>query len=110
MAKKETRFTSPKFLSELGAPWYGAAKAITAWYIDISEQLAQGALDLQERATSWAKDTPLAPFFTTQQALVRQFVEGSASMARRLWQIERRAESEKRAVDWYTVNSSGRRA
>jgi len=30
----------------------------------------------------------LAPFFTAQHDLVRQFVEGSASIARRLWQIE----------------------
>ena len=88
MAEQEKRVSFPQLFSELGTPWYGTAKAITAWYIDTSEQLAKRVLDFQERATSWAKDTPLAPFFTAQHDLVRQFVEGSASMARRLWQIE----------------------
>jgi len=88
MAEQEKRVPFPQLFSELGTPWYGAAKALTAWYIDTNEQLAKRALDFQERTTSWAKDTPLAPFFSAQHDLVRKFVEGSATMARRLWQIE----------------------
>ena len=97
MAEKETQFPFPRFVSELSTPWYGAAKALTAWYIDTNEQMAKRALDFQEKATSWAKDTPWAPFFTAQHNLGRQFVEGSVNIARRLWQIEKGEGTRKRA-------------
>ena len=98
MAEKEPRVPFTQLFSELSSHWYGAAKALTAWYIDTNEQLAKRALDFQERATSWAKDTPLAPFFTAQHDMVRQFVEGSAGIARRLWQIERGEGAKRRAA------------
>lgn len=97
MAEKENRFPSFKLFSELSAPWCSGAKKMAAWYIDTGEKLAESALGFQEKATSWAKDTPWAPLFETQNALARQFVEGSASLARSLWQIEKEGEAEKRA-------------
>ncbi len=62
-------------------------KKAAAWYIETSEKVAHQALDLQERATGWAKDTPFAPLFEAQHSIARRFVERSASAARTLWQI-----------------------
>jgi hypothetical protein len=62
-------------------------KKAAAWYIETSEKLANQALELQERATGWAKDTPFAPLFEAQTSFARKFVERSASAARTLWQI-----------------------
>ena len=64
----------------------GVRKA-AAWYIEASEKLANQALELQERATGWAKDTPFAPLFEAQHSFARKFVERSANAARTLWQI-----------------------
>jgi hypothetical protein len=63
-------------------------KKAAAWYIETSEQLANQALELQERATGWAKDTPFAPLFEAQNSFARKFVERSAHAARTLWQIQ----------------------
>jgi hypothetical protein len=63
-------------------------KKAAAWYIETSEKLANQALELQERATGWAKDTPFAPLFEAQHSIARKFVERSASAARTLWQIQ----------------------
>jgi len=43
---------------------------------------------MQEKATSWAKETPLASIFETQHSLARKFIERSVTAARNLWQIE----------------------
>jgi len=63
------------------------AKKAAAWYIDTSEKFAKQALELQERATGWAKETPLAPLFEAQNSIARKFVERSASAARNLWRL-----------------------
>jgi hypothetical protein len=63
-------------------------KKAAAWYIETSEKLANQALELQEKATGWAKDTPFAPLFEAQHSLARKFVERSANAARTLWQIQ----------------------
>jgi hypothetical protein len=62
-------------------------KKAAAWYIETSEKLANQALEFQERATGWAKDTPFAPLFEAQHSIARKFVERSANAARTLWQI-----------------------
>lgn len=62
-------------------------KKAAAWYIETSEKLANQAIELQEKATVWAKDTPFAPLFEAQNSLARKFVERSANAARTLWQI-----------------------
>jgi Phasin protein len=64
------------------------AKKAAAWYIEASEKLANQALDFQERAMGWAKDTPFAPLFEAQNSFARRFVESSVDAARRLWQIQ----------------------
>jgi phasin protein len=65
-----------------------AVKKAAAWYIETSEKLANQALELQEKAMGWAKDTPFAPLFEAQSSLARKFVEQSANAARTLWQIQ----------------------
>jgi hypothetical protein len=63
-------------------------KKAAAWYIETSEKLANQALELQERATGWAKDTPFAPLFEAQHSIARKFVERTANAARTLWQLQ----------------------
>ena len=62
-------------------------KKAAAWYIETSEKFANQALELQEKATGWAKDTPFAPLFEAQHSMARKFVERSANAARTLWQL-----------------------
>lgn len=62
-------------------------KKVAAWYIDTSEKFANQALELQERANGWAKDTPLAPIFEAQNSMAKKLVERSVNVARNLWQI-----------------------
>jgi len=64
------------------------AKKAAAWYIDNSEKFAKQAIELQEKATTWAKETPLASLFETQTSMARKFVERSAAAARNLWEIQ----------------------
>lgn len=63
-------------------------KKAAAWYIETGEKFAHQALELQEKAMGWAKDTPFAPLFEAQNSLARKFVERSANAARTLWQIQ----------------------
>ncbi len=65
----------------------GVKKAV-AWYVETGEKLANQTLELQEKATGWAKDTPFAPLFEAQTSFARKFVERSANAARTLWQIQ----------------------
>ena len=62
-------------------------KKVAAWYIDTNEKLANEAIKMQQTATGWAKDTPLAPVFEAQQEFSKRFVQRSAEVARRIWQI-----------------------
>jgi hypothetical protein len=81
-----------KMFSEMAAPWCGPLKQVATQYLDTSEKWAQKALELNEKTTAWAKDTPLAPLFETQRSLARQVIETSTTFARQLWQIETKAE------------------
>lgn len=76
------RITGGNLLSVKGA------KKFAAWYIDTSEKVANQALDFQESATKWAKETPLAPIFEAQIEYGKKFVERSANAARSLWRLE----------------------
>lgn len=63
-------------------------KKAAAWYIETAEKLATQAIELQEKATGWAKETPLAPIFDAQHSMARKMLERSTAAARNLWQIE----------------------
>jgi hypothetical protein len=90
VAEKESREGMFDAFSKLGEAFFSleGAKKTAAWYIDSSEKLARQAIELQEKATIWAKETPFASLFETQTSMVRKFVERSAAAARNLWQIE----------------------
>jgi hypothetical protein len=49
--------------------------------------LAKQAIELQEKGSEWAKNTPLAPFLEMQTLIASKLVERSATAARDLWQI-----------------------
>jgi hypothetical protein len=85
---QENRVSFFQLCSQLNAPWWSGIQRIAAWYINISEQLTRRALDLQEQATGWAKDTPWAPLFQSQHSLASQWIDGSVALARSLWRLE----------------------
>jgi len=74
--------------TDLSASWRNDMKKMVASYIDTTEGLAKGTLALQERATTWAKNTPWAPLFAALRDVTSQWIEGSANLARKLWRIE----------------------
>lgn len=83
----EKMFESFSKMNESFLSLDGAKKA-AAWYIETTEKFATQALELQEKATEWAKETPLAPIFEAQSSIARKLIERSASAARNLWHIE----------------------
>jgi len=91
-------FTDPasnpfaKVWVDLNAPLYGSLKQLATQSIDTSEEWAKKVIDWNEKATAWAKSTPLASFFETQRSFASQVIENSASFARSLWRIEPKAE------------------
>jgi hypothetical protein len=56
---------------------------------------------VQRWASSWAKDTPVAPLLEEQQNVAQEFVERSVEVTRRLWllQLERGEEATERAEE-----------
>ena len=90
MAEKETREGMYEAFSKLGESFFSidGAKKAAAWYIDTTERVATQALEMQEKAISWAKETPLASLFEAQHNMARKFIERSATAARNLWKIE----------------------
>lgn len=87
--EKENREGMFEAFSKLGESVFSleGAKKAAAWYIETSERFAHQALELQEKATGWAKETPLAPLFEAQHNLARKLIERSATAARNLWQV-----------------------
>jgi hypothetical protein len=90
MSQKETREGMFEAFSKMGETSFSieGAKKAAAWYLDTTERVATQALELQEKATGWAKETPLASLFEAQQSMARKFVERSLTAARSLWQFE----------------------
>jgi len=88
VAEKETGFFES--FSKLGENSFmnleGAKKA-AAWYIDTSEKLAKQALEMQEKAAGWVKETPFAPMIEAQHKFARKMIERSVTTARTLWQL-----------------------
>jgi len=90
MAEAEATPSFFERIQEAGAKLFDseAAKNAVAAYIDNNEKLAKEFVGLQERMTSWAKDTPFAAILEAQRDLATKFIETSASSARKLWRIE----------------------
>ena len=89
MAEHHSRSSKEStYSTNLNTAWRNDMKKMIASYIDTSEGLAKGTLAFQERATAWAKNTPLAPLFASSREITGQWIEGSANLARKLWRIE----------------------
>jgi hypothetical protein len=91
MAKKANHDSASTAATDLNASWRHDMRGLVADYIDASEKLAKGALDFQDRITTWAKGTPWVSLINTQRDLASQWIEGAASLARKLWSIEEEA-------------------
>ncbi|MGH9343567.1 MAG: hypothetical protein ACRD19_07395, partial [Terriglobia bacterium] len=90
MAEKENREGLYESVGKLSEAWlsFDGAKKAASWYIENSQKVANQALDLQQKVTEWAKDTPLARMFELQNSIARKFVERSADLARTVWRIQ----------------------
>jgi hypothetical protein len=92
MAKKANHDSASTAATDLSASWRHDMREIVAEYVDAGERLAKAALAFQERViTTWAKDTPWASLFNTQRDMASQWIEGAASLTRKLWSIEEEA-------------------
>jgi hypothetical protein len=89
VAEEKASTMSFESIAKAGREYFSleGAKKFAAWYIETTEKIANDALDMQARATSWAKETPLAPVFAAQHELGRKFVERSAEAARTIWRL-----------------------
>ena len=67
---------------------YESNEKFAAWYIDTTEKVANQAIDFQESATQWAKETPLAPIFEAQYEYGKKIIERSANAARSVLRLE----------------------
>ena len=89
MTKKERNHSPDSMLSnDLYTSWRTGMKQVVASYLDTNEKLAKETLGWYEKATSWTKDTPWEPLIKMQISSTSKVLEGSTSMARKLWQIE----------------------
>ena len=91
MTKKANYASASASAVDLSASWRHDIRDLVADYIDVSEKLAKEALAFQYRITTWAKDTPWASLFNAQREIASQWIEGAASVARKLWRIEEEA-------------------
>jgi hypothetical protein len=62
-----------------------SAKQFTALYIDSSQKIGQAMLELHERSTTWAKETPLEALFDAQRSAGKQILENSIALVRKVW-------------------------
>lgn len=80
--------TTAEKISGRASAAVGEAQHLAAEYIDASEKYAMKLLDLQDRAASWAKKTPLKPVVEAQSTLGRKLVQVSARAARAVWRVQ----------------------
>ncbi len=81
-----------KVFNELNAPLCGSLKQSAAQYLNTTEEWGKKALELNEKLTAWAKETPLSPLFETQRSVASQLIGNSIALARKAWQIEEKEE------------------
>ena len=81
-----------KMMGEANVPFSTSVKQIVTQSIESGEKWIGQAFALNEKATEWAKDTPLAPVFETQRSVARQVFASSTALARQLWQLEQPVE------------------
>jgi len=81
-----------KVFNELNAPLCGSLKQGAAQYLNTTEEWGKKALELNEKLTAWAKETPFSSLFETQRAIASQMIGNSITLARKAWQIEEKEE------------------
>jgi hypothetical protein len=90
MTDKEKNHSSVSmFSNDLYASWRTGIKQMVTSYLDTNEKLAKEMLGLYEKTTTWAKDTPWAPWFKAQSSFASKMMARSTSLTRKLWQIEK---------------------
>jgi len=62
-----------------------SARQFAELYIDSSRKMGEAMLELHERTTSWARETPLNPLFELQRNAGKQMLENSIELARKVW-------------------------
>jgi hypothetical protein len=62
-----------------------SARQFAELYIDSSRKVGEAMLDLHERSTSWARETPLNPLFEMQRNAGKQMLENSIELARKVF-------------------------
>lgn len=85
-----------KAFNELNAPLCGSLKEGAAQYLNTTEEWGKKVLELNEKLTAWAKETPFSSLFETQRSIASQLMGNSIALARKAWQIEEK-EHEKAA-------------
>lgn len=90
MTEKERHRPSPSsFSSELYAPWLTTMRQMLTSSLDTNEKLTKEALDRYADAMAWAKGTPWAPMCKTFVTFTSQMLEGSTSLVRILWHLDK---------------------
>jgi hypothetical protein len=97
-AEQVSRFPFVQPFAELSGVWWRGTQQMAAWSIETNEKTTYGLIEFQEQATQWAEQTPLASLFEVRRTLARQWMEGSAELARRLWQLEKRKEASQKSA------------
>ncbi len=72
-----------------------SARQFAELYIESSRKVGEAMLELHERTTSWAKETPLNPLFELQRNAGKQMLESSLELARKVWGF---ADKEEQAI------------
>ena len=93
MTEKKNQSSLSMFPNDVYASWRTNLKQMMASYLYTNEKLAKETLGWYEKATAWAKDTPWALLFKTQISSASKVLEGSTSITRKLWQIEKPGET-----------------
>ena len=82
-----------KMMGDMKVPLSEPVKEMAAKSLDSGEKWARQAVEMNEKATEWAKDMPFASVFETQRSFAIQWIDSSTAIARRLLQIETKADT-----------------
>lgn len=85
-----------KVFKEFNAPLCGSLKQSAEQYLHTTEEWGKNALELNEKLTAWAKETPLSSLFETQRSVASRMIGNSIALARKVWQIEEKGHHAKR--------------
>lgn len=84
-AQEQASFMTRLFF-DMTDSWYDAARKAASYCVDMSEELAKGAVEWQKQTTDFLRDA--SPLLERQTNATRQFVEQSVDVARKLLQLQ----------------------